>query len=279
MMSPPCGKRACVRLTSTVQAPPTVPVLDESKPVVEVVGTPGLSCPGGAAPVNTCRLPPPPVSGVLAGPHVSSVAVGAGHVTGLGGVGGPENGPKTLAEKLNCAALFRAGPLLWIAMVAPVTWLLPKFCSMNCHCRIPVIDWVAVTASRFWGGPDRMFVSCAWRLAPGPPQLGGHAGATPWYSSWTWLFVAVLKLFAGLPAAAALTVKVMAPRLGSWMATLSAVVGLVGGEKLPAVMSTTGLPLAQGSWRAAKVYVVADCALCTARNQAPAPLQEPCPPG
>src|SRR2546427_1225801 len=165
MMSPPWGKRAWVRLTGTIQPPPTVPVLDESKPGVKLVGTPGLGCPGGADPVNTCRLPPPGATGVLAGPQVSLVAVGGEHVTGVGDVGVAENGPKTFAEKPNCVASLRAGPLLWTAMVAPVTWLLPKFCRVNCHCRIPVIDWLAGTASGFWGGPDRMFMSWASRFA------------------------------------------------------------------------------------------------------------------
>src|SRR5207245_3330696 len=125
--------------------------------------------------------PPPGATGVLAGPQVSLVAVGGEHVTGVGGVGVAENGPKTFAEKPNCVASLRAGPLLWTAMVAPVTWLLPKFCRVNCHCRIPLMDWLASTASVFWGGPLRTFVSCASRLAPGPiwAEAGTPTVATP----------------------------------------------------------------------------------------------------
>src|SRR6267143_4612655 len=147
MMSPPCGNRAWVRVTGTVQPLPTAPILDESKPAMKVVGTPGLGWPGGADPLRTINWPPLPTSGMVPGPQVSSAAVGGEHVTGVGCPGCP-NGPMLLAENPNCAGSFRAGPLLWTAIVAPVTWLVPKFRSVNCHCRIPLIDRVAGTASR-----------------------------------------------------------------------------------------------------------------------------------
>jgi hypothetical protein len=41
MMSPLCENRAVLRITGTVHWLPTVPFRDESKPGVNVVGTPG----------------------------------------------------------------------------------------------------------------------------------------------------------------------------------------------------------------------------------------------
>jgi hypothetical protein len=77
------------------------------------------------------------------------VAVGGWQDTGVGGVGVFENGALSWAEKPNCAASFKAGPVLAVrtATMAPFAGLAPELPRLNCHCRCPLSDVELVTAS------------------------------------------------------------------------------------------------------------------------------------
>src|SRR5207245_1773362 len=148
---------------------------------------------GRPDPTKSPGVPPAPIATLL-GPHVAVVLV-VMHATLADCPGG---GFETEADQAKCDGSVRSIPVevLSTEILAPLTGVCWRFGMKKLHVRRPSTDVVPDTLSVV-AGTDPNWVFCSWaaRLLPGPPQLGGQAGATPCYSSWPWLLVAALKLF------------------------------------------------------------------------------------